>query len=67
MGEKLKAKSKVKTSGLVTDCSEERRCNKDIACAKECNRDLISEKIVLLQEQGQGGLSVRFCTELREL
>lgn len=50
-----------------SDHCEERRCNKDIAGAKECNRDLITEKIVLLREQGQRGPSGKFCSEVREL
>lgn len=44
-----------------------RGCDKDIAGERECNRDLITKRIVLLREQGQRGPSGKLCTEVREL
>lgn len=34
---------------------------------KEVDKVLITEKIMLLREQGQGGLSGKLCAEVREL
>lgn len=50
-----------------SDHPDERRCSKDTAGTKECKRDLIIKKILLLWEQRQRGPSGKFCMDVTEL